>query len=274
MGRIFMLGAGAMTESFIKGVCQHPEIAPSDIHVMNRNNRARLQLLHELYGVSPAESMRVAGESEVIILSVKPYDVRDALSAVAPYLHGQTVISFAAGISISFMERLTHGNARIIRTMPNLPVAVLEGAIALAASERVEPDALSHARLLLAQLGTVVELPESMMDAATAFSGSGPGFVSYFLEAMEEAAVEMGFPAPLARSLLIQTMVGTAQILEDWRLSPSELRTRVTSPHGTTHAGLMELEKAGVKNAIVTALFAAERRSCEMGQEYADETGK
>lgn len=268
MGQIFLLGAGSMAESFIKGVSHHPEVDSQEIVVINRHHPERLKSLAKTYGVTPAVSMADAAAAEVIILSVKPYTAREALLNLSPYLNGQTLISFVAGIPIAFMEKITEQRAQIIRTMPNVPVAVLEGAIAIAYGHHVEESRVQYAKQLLSQLGIVVELEEQMMDAATAFSGSGPGFVSYFLEAMEQAAVQLGFSAEMARELLIQTVVGTAKVLEEWRLSPAELRQRVTSPNGTTHAGLTVLEDRKTRDAIAAALVQAASRSREMGDEY------
>ncbi|EPZ43388.1 pyrroline-5-carboxylate reductase [Alicyclobacillus acidoterrestris] len=268
MDKIFVLGAGAMAESFIKGVTQGDVADAKSIYVINRHRPDRLAELSETYGVTPAASMEAAKEAGVIILAVKPYDMRLALVELSPYLHGQLVISFAAGIPIAFMENVTQGRAQIIRTMPNVPVAVLEGAIAMATGASVNRESVDVAKRLLGKIGIVVELEEHLMDAATAFSGSGPGFVSYFLEAMEDAAVQLGFSAELARQLLIQTVVGTAKVLEEWRLSPAELRRLVTSPNGTTHAGLTVLGNLGMREAIAQALVQAEGRSREMGEQY------
>lgn len=268
MGRIFVLGAGSMAESFIKGVVHDPMIDAHDILVINRYRPERLAELSDAYGVTAARSMADAGTAQMIILSVKPYDVRDSLLELTPFLDGQTLISFAAGIPIAYMEELTEGRAKVIRTMPNVPVAVLEGAIALAANAHVEAARIFEAKQLLSKLGTVVELDETLMDAATAFSGSGPGFVSYFLESMENAAVELGFSTEMARALLIQTVVGTAKVLEEWGLSPEELRRRVTSPNGTTHAGLSVLSEHKLPELIRDALGRAAARSREMGNQY------
>lgn len=268
MGRIFVLGAGAMAESFIKGVLHDPSVNPHDILVINRQRPERLQELSDVYGVSPASGMADAAGADIIVVSVKPYDMRDSLRELTPYLHGQTLISFAAGIPIDFMEDVTEGRAKVIRTMPNVPVAVLEGAIAMAVSPHVGEERSNEAKRILSKLGIVVELDEDLMDAATAFSGSGPGFVSYFLEAMEQAAVELGFDAEMARSLLIQTVMGTAKVLEEWGLSPAELRARVTSPNGTTHAGLSVLSEHQLPKVIADALLQAKERSREMGHQY------
>lgn len=270
MDKIFILGAGAMAEAFIRGVVSQGLIAPGAIHVLNRRRPERLLQLQELYGIRPATSLAVAADADVVVLSVKPYDVKEACMSLVPYLDGQTLISFAAGIPIRFMQEATEHRAQIIRTMPNVPVAVMEGAIALAAAADVEIERIEQSTHLLSKLGTVVELDESMMDAATAFSGSGPGFVSFFLEAMELAAVELGFSAEMARTLLIQTVAGTAKVLEEWRLSPTELRERVTSPNGTTHAGLTILSERNVQGAIAEALRQAKIRSAEMGAQFTE----
>lgn len=268
MGRIFVLGAGSMAESFIRGVVHDPSIDAHEIFVINRHRPERLVELSHDYGITPASGMADAKAADMIVLSVKPYDVRESLLQLAPFLNGQTLISFAAGIHIAFMEELTEGRAKVIRTMPNVPVAVLEGAIALAANAHVEESRIADAKRLLSKLGTVVELDETLMDAATAFSGSGPGFVSYFLESMENAAVELGFSTEMARALLIQTVVGTAKVLEEWGLSPEELRRRVTSPNGTTHAGLSVLSEHRLPQLIRDALTRAAERSREMGNQY------
>ncbi|GMA64495.1 pyrroline-5-carboxylate reductase [Alicyclobacillus fastidiosus] len=272
MDKIFVLGAGAMAESFIKGVSQDPDFAVDHIYVINRHRPERLVELQRVYGVTPASSMEEARGANVIVLTVKPYDVRAALRELLPYLDGQIIISFAAGIPISFMEEITERRAHVIRTMPNVPVAVLEGAIAMAVGESVDAKSVDVAKRLLEKLGIVVELAEELMDAATAFSGSGPGFVSYFLEAMEDAAVGLGFSAEMARQLLIQTVVGTAKVLEEWGLSPAELKARVTSPNGTTHAGLTVLADRGMGEAIAHALVEAKRRSKEMGEQFTKES--
>ncbi|EJY54928.1 pyrroline-5-carboxylate reductase [Alicyclobacillus hesperidum URH17-3-68] len=268
MDDIFILGAGAMAESFIKGVVAQQAVDPARIRVLNRTNRDRLVQLQEMYGISPAGSLAEVRRASVVILSIKPYDVLAACKNMADYLSGQTLISFAAGISIAAIQSASGGKAQVVRTMPNVPVAVMAGAIALAAAPDVSAKGLDEAVHLLSQLGEVVVMEEAMIDAATAVSGSGPGFLSYLLEAMEQAAVELGFTPELARRLIIQTVIGTAHVLREWELSPAELRKRVTSPNGTTHAGLTVLAGRGVQQAIVDAMRQAAMRAEEMGLEY------
>jgi len=176
-----MLGAGAMAEAFIKGITEKRVVEPRCIRVLNRRQADRLAALADLYGVTPATSIADAAGADVIVLSVKPYDVAEALQALSPYLHGQTLISFAAGIPLAFLEKVTEGRAQVIRTMPNVPVAVLQGAIAMAYGPSVTADKVEHAKHLLTQIGIVVELDASLMYAATAVSGSGQGLVRNFM---------------------------------------------------------------------------------------------
>ncbi|AEJ44766.1 pyrroline-5-carboxylate reductase [Alicyclobacillus acidocaldarius] len=271
MKRLFILGAGSMAESFIKGIVEEGVIDPRDIFVCNRSRRERLLELSEWYGITPAHSMARAADADLVILAVKPYDMMEVLKQLRPYLSDQVLLSFAAGVPIEAMQRATGGHPYIVRTMPNVPVAVGMGAIALSAPSTVPRDKLRRVVEMLAGLGQVVEIEEGLMDAATAFSGSGPGFISYLLEAMEQAAVELGFAPELARKLLVQTVIGTAHVLREWNLSPSELRRRVTSPNGTTHAGVEVMQSQGVYQAIVEAVRRAAVRAEEMGREYTRE---
>ncbi|WP_206831571.1 pyrroline-5-carboxylate reductase [Alicyclobacillus fructus] len=271
MKRLFILGAGSMAESFIKGIVEEGVIDPRDIFVCNRSRHERLMELREWYGITPAESVARAADSDLVILAVKPYDMMEALRQLRPHLSNQVILSFAAGIPIDAIRRATGGHPYIIRTMPNVPVAVMQGAIALSAPPTVPRDKLDRVIEMLAGLGQVVEIEEGLMDAATAFSGSGPGFISYLLEAMEQAAVDLGFEPELARKLLVQTVIGTAHVLREWNLSPSELRRRVTSPNGTTHAGVEVMKSRGVYDAIIEAVQRAAVRAEEMGREYTRE---
>jgi pyrroline-5-carboxylate reductase len=268
---LFIIGAGSMAEAFIRGVVAKKAVPSRNIYVMNRSNRERIERLAAEYGIQIAETRETARDARVVVLAVKPADAKNALAEVAPYFHGQMLLSFAAGIPINWLEAQTNYEAAVIRTMPNLPVAVQTGATAMACSASVRDGDAEFVRYLLSQVGVVVDLPESLMDAATAFSGSGPGFVCYFLEAMEAAAVRLGFDALTARALLLQTVIGTARALGEWGLSPEEMRKRVTSPNGTTHAGLKVFEERQLLDVVYDVLKAAEHRSTEMGQAYSVE---
>lgn len=268
-GNIFVVGAGSMAEAFIRGVTENKAVTGKQIQVVNRSRSERKQLLTDLYGIQAVAGYAGAAEAQLVVLAVKPADVQGALQQLAPHLRGQPVLSFAAGVTMAFMSHAIDHRSPVIRTMPNIPVAVLAGATAVAYSQEVSASDKELVRFLLEQVGKVMEIPESLMDAATAFSGSGPGFVCYFLEAMENAAVSLGFEPAMARELLLQTVIGTARTLGEWGLSPKELRERVTSPGGTTHAGVTVMQSENLGGVVQTALKAAKHRSEEMGQQYA-----
>lgn len=268
-GKIFVVGAGSMAEAFIRGVIENQAAAPSQIEVVNRTREARRRLLMDLYGVATTTAYEGAKMAELVVIAVKPADVLGALEQLTPYLNGQPVLSFAAGVTLDFMRTAIQFKSPVVRTMPNIPVAVLSGATAVSYSTDVSAEDQQLVRYLLEQVGKVVEMPENLMDAATAFSGSGPGFVCYFLEAMENAAVSLGFAPEMARELLLQTVIGTAKTLGEWGLSPRELRERVTSPGGTTHAGVNEMQTGDLEGVVKSALRAARNRSEEMGRQYA-----
>lgn len=266
--RVFIVGAGAMAEAFIRGVTERKAVPPEQIYVTNRSGGQRLLELQRLYGVCPAQSLAQIAECDLVVVSVKPADMAAALAQIRPFLNGQLLLSFAAGVNRDWMREQVAGHAHVIRAMPNIPVAVLSGATAVTFGPEIDDAERRHVLYLLGELGVVVELPEDLMDVATAFSGSGPGFVSYFLEAMENAAVQLGFEPETARLLLLQTVVGTAHTLSEWRLSPAELRARVTSKGGTTHAGLTALQSGNLEGVVLQALRAATDRSAEMGHQY------
>lgn len=268
-GRIFVVGAGSMAEAFVRGITERRAVASERIQVVNRHRSDRKKLLTDLYGVQAVEGFSEAAGADLIVLAVKPGDVAGALRSLSPYLDGQPILSFAAGVTLSHLRDLVERKSPVIRTMPNIPVAVLAGATAVSFAEEVQPSDRDLVRFLLEQVGKVVEVPEPLMDAATAFSGSGPGFVCYFLEAMENAAVDLGFAPEMARELLLQTVIGTAKTLGEWGLSPRELRERVTSPGGTTHAGISMLQAGNLEGVVKQALRAAKDRSEEMGHQLA-----
>jgi len=268
-GRIFVVGAGSMAEAFVRGITERRAVAAERIQVVNRHRSDRKKLLTDLYGVQAVEGFSEAAGADLIVLAVKPGDVAGALRSLSPYLDGQPILSFAAGVTLSHLRVLVERKSPVIRTMPNIPVAVLAGATAVSFAEEVQPSDRDLVRFLLEQVGKVVEVPEPLMDAATAFSGSGPGFVCYFLEAMENAAVDLGFAPEMARELLLQTVIGTAKTLGEWGLSPRELRERVTSPGGTTHAGISMLQAGNLEGVVKQALRAAKDRSEEMGHQLA-----
>lgn len=265
--QIFVIGAGAMAEAFIRGVTKAGVARPQDIRVINRSRVERLTTLVQQYGVQAAASWSDATGADLVVLAVKPADVTEALRLAAPHLNRPLLLSFAAGVNQSYIADRCPG-VGTVRAMPNLPVSVQCGVTAVAYGPGVSDADRAYVFELLSALGDVVEIPEHLMDAATAVSGSGPGFLCYFLEGMEAAAIRLGFSPELARKLLVKTMAGTALTLSEWGVSPETLRQRVMSPKGTTEAGVKQLDAGYVRGYVYEAVLAAAARSAEMGKAY------
>lgn len=217
------------------------------------------------------DNARLVSQSDVVIIAVKPQVLAAVLTAARPsFRKGALVVSIAAGVSTATLARLLPEDARIVRTMPNTPAMVLAGATAIAAGPRATAADVAWVEGLFRGVGRTVVVEERLLDAVTGLSGSGPAYVLMIVEALADGGVKMGLPRDIARTLALQTVLGTAQLaLEDGR-HLAELREAVTSPGGTTAAGLHTLENAAVRGALVSAVEAATRRSEELGRALAD----
>lgn len=214
--------------------------------------------------VVPSAAWAVA-DADVVVVAVKPGDVAATLAAAAPALHdGTLVLSIAAGVVIATIEALVPG-LPVVRAMPNTPALVGKGASAIAPGTSATAEHLDLAERLLGSVGIVVRVAEPALDAVTGLSGSGPAYVMLVAEALIEAGVLVGLPRDVAARLVAQTLLGSATLLAHGDEGPEALRAAVTSPGGTTAAGLHELEKAGVRAAFLDAVAAATRRSTELG---------
>ena len=226
----------------------------------------RRDFLQQNYHVAVTEDNGAAAAAEVLLLSVKP----QVLEAVAAGLANREstskplVLSILAGVPLARLEAAFPEHP-IIRAMPNTPATVGAAMTAIAPSQTVEPHHLATAKSIFAAVGQVVEVPESLMDAVTGLSGSGPAFVAMMIEALADGGVAAGLPRAIASQLSLQTVFGTAQLLQHTRLHPAQLKDRVTSPGGTTIAGVAALEKQGFRSALIEAVQAAYRRSQELG---------
>ena len=226
----------------------------------------RRDFLQQNYHVSVTEDNGAAAAAEVLLLSVKP----QVLEAVAAGLANREstskplVLSILAGVPLARLEAAFPEHP-IIRAMPNTPATVGAAMTAIASSQTVEPHHLAQAKSIFAAVGQVVEVPESLMDAVTGLSGSGPAFVAMMIEALADGGVAAGLPRAIASQLSLQTVFGTAQLLQHTHLHPAQLKDRVTSPGGTTIAGVAALEKQGFRSALIEAVQAAYRRSQELG---------
>ncbi len=205
----------------------------------------------------------VAANSEVILLCTKPGQVNGAIAAVATAAgrKPRLVISVAAGVTLATLEAAAPAHFRVIRAMPNTPALVGRGASAFAAGSRATPEDAAVTRKLLGSVGLAIEVPERLMDAVTGLSGSGPAYAYLMIEAMADAGVNMGMPRPDALRLAAQTLLGAAAMVLETGEHPAVLKDMVTSPGGTTIAGLAELERLGLRAALGAAVAAATRRS-------------
>jgi pyrroline-5-carboxylate reductase len=234
-------------------------------------NPAAAEGLSAEKGTQTVESLdELIRQCDVVLLCVKPYDVPGILQAIAKSGRDQDqllVISVAAGVTVQTLEQLTEGKARIIRTMPNTPALIGKGAAAFTAGNAATDADRDTARLILGSVGTVVEVKESLMDVVTGLSGSGPGYVYLFIEALADGGVRNGLPREQALELATQTVLGAAEMVRSTQLHPAVLRDMVTSPGGTTMAGLAALESCAFRSACIDAITAATERSLELGRD-------
>ncbi|GIU90863.1 MAG: pyrroline-5-carboxylate reductase [Acidimicrobiia bacterium] len=226
--------------------------------------RRELEQRHPKVRVVPSAAWAVA-DSDVVIVAVKPADVGPTLAAALPALGEHAlVVSIAAGVTIATLEAAAPGRP-VVRAMPNTPALVGHGASAIAGGTHATDDHLALAERVLGAVGTVVRVDEPALDAVTGLSGSGPAYVMLVAEAMIEAGVLVGLSRSVATRLVVETLVGSAALLAQGDDTPEALRAAVTSPGGTTAAGLRVLEQHGVRAAFLDAVAAATRRSQELG---------
>jgi pyrroline-5-carboxylate reductase len=239
--------------------------AAGDLMVTARREE-RVKELTERLGVAATMSNPDAVRwSRTLVLTVKPQDMEALLEQIGGALTPEhLVISFAAGIRTSFIERFAPGDMPVVRVMSNVPVLVDEAMSVISPGSHAEDKHLAVAEELLSSVGKVIRLPEKHQDAITATSGSGPAYFFLLAEAMIEACILLGLPRNVATELIIQTMVGSAKMLRDTGKHPVELREMVTSPGGTTIMAIRELEKAGVRAAFLNAIDAAWKRGAEL----------
>ena len=266
--KIAFIGGGNMAAALIGGLVDKVAAA-GDIHVVDLNADA-LAALHARFGVSTASAIDGALVNvDVIVLAVKPQQMRDVVAAIKPFIGAQLVVSIAAGIRMADIARWLDGHQAVVRAMPNTPALIGKGITGVAAGQQVSTLQRAQADSILKAVGQTLWVgAESDLDAVTAVSGSGPAYVFYFLEAMEQAALALGLSAADGMELAKATFEGATELARRSDEPVSLLRERVTSKGGTTYAALTSLEQSGVKEAIVTALKAAATRSKELGDEF------
>ncbi|HKA86638.1 MAG TPA: pyrroline-5-carboxylate reductase [Haliangiales bacterium] len=263
---IGFLGAGNMAEALIRGLLGgHAE--PERISASGPRDERMAELAGRYRIFTTVDNVELVERSDILLLSVKPQILRRVLDQVGGRVKPDAlVISIAAGVPIAAIAERLRPGTRVIRTMPNTPALVDAGATAIAGGPHVTPNDVALARRIFDAVGISVVLDESLLDAVTGLSGSGPAYIFLILEALADAGVKVGLSRRTAQLLAAQTVLGSAKLLLETNEHPGRLKDMVTSPGGTAITGLHTLESGGVRTTLIDAVEAATRRSRELGQ--------
>jgi pyrroline-5-carboxylate reductase len=266
-----LIGGGVMGEALLSRLIAREIYRPSEV-IVSEPQASRQSFLMQQYGVEVVADNRLVftQAQEVVFLAVKPQifsaiaqELAQELPEVIQRENSPLVISILAGVTLSQLEAAFP--LAVIRAMPNTPATVGSGVTAITLGAYTKSNHIDTAQRLFAAVGEVVEVPENLMDAVTGLSGSGPAYVALFVEALTDGGVAAGLPRAIAQQLALQTVLGTATLLHETKIHPAELKDRVTSPGGTTIAGVSQLEKAAFRSALIEAVKAATARSQELG---------
>ncbi len=262
---IAMIGGGQMALALADGFCRAGLVDPAAIVVSEPHPAARQRFTDRLPAVRFASGREAAAAAEIVFLAVKPQQSAEACAEIAGALRPEAVlVSIVAGLPLASLERLA-GTDRVVRVMPNTPCLVGKGVSAVCRTKGVGDEAMQRVMALLGAVGTVHSVDESLLDAVTGLSGSGPGYVAMVVEALAAGGVQAGLPEALATRLAVETLAGTAVLMERTGEPPALIRERVCSPGGTTLAGLAAMEQGGVARGIAAGVVAARDRARELG---------
>ncbi|MFJ7666212.1 pyrroline-5-carboxylate reductase [Lysinibacillus sp. NPDC097195] len=261
MKKIVFIGAGSMAEALMQGWIKQEVLKAQEIYVTNRSDKKRLQYLHETYGIHCHFDDVVYQQADLIILAIKPKDAITAMQELKSKITEQTaILSILAGIAIgTITEQL--GIRPVARVMPNTSATIGMSASGIAFNAQVSARQRAMFLQLLEAVGSVIEVEEDQLHAVTALSGSGPAYIYYLMEAFERVGMEVGLTKDTVRLLMTQTLAGTAEMLKQSIDEPDVLRKKVTSPGGTTEAGIKALEQHQFNQAIEACIKEAEARS-------------
>lgn len=264
--RIGLLGGGNMGEALVRGLLRTGLVPPEALFVTDVRTD-RLDELRQRFGVPTLlDNVELVRRADVVVLAVKPQSLPEVLREIAPVVPGRLLISIAAGVPTAAIRGRLGSGVRLIRVMPNTPALVLEGATAIARAEGLESGDLETAQEIFAAVGRVVVLDESLIDAVTGLSGSGPAYVALVIEALADGGVKMGLDRQTALTLATQTVLGSARLLLETGTHPAQLKDMVTSPGGTTIAGIHALESGGLRGTLMQAVERATERSRALGR--------
>ena len=267
MTTIAVLGAGKIGEALLSGLLQAGR-SPDEMLFSERSPERSAELTKR-YGIQCVDISTAAAMADVLVLAVKPQDIEPLLEELASVVtEGTLVVSLCAGLPTSLFERRLPEGVPVVRVMPNTPMVVGQAMSAMSPGKHAAPAHLALVEELLGSVGKVVRVPESQQDAVTALSGSGPAYFFFLVEAMIDAGILLGIPRAVSTALIIQSAVGAAAMLAESGEHPVTLREAVTSPAGTTIMAIRELERHGVRAALLAAIEAARDRSAELGRAH------
>lgn len=268
--KIVFIGAGSMSEAILKGILDKEVCSPHNLWVTNHHSKARLESLQNQYGVQTTYDVQALLQSaDMVILAVKPKNAEEVLQQLSPYLGRQTfIVSVMAGIALETISTNLKSDYAVARVMPNTSASVGKSATAITFNSFVSQDQQQLAQTIFTAIGRTFIVEENQLDAITALSGSGPAYFYYIVEAMEKTAEQMGIEKSMARQLVIQTMAGAVHMLQDTGKEATELRENVTSPGGTTEAGLHILQKHKVAQSFTDCILAAEKQSKKLAAAF------
>ncbi len=265
MGVVAVLGAGKIGEALLTGLLAAGRT--TDDLVFTERHPERAAELSARHGIAALDVATAAAQAEVIVVAVKPQDIAPVLAELAPALRpGTLVVSLCAGLPIALFEGALPPGTPVVRVMPNTPMLVGEAMSAMSPGTHATGEQLAVVEKMLGSVGRVVTVPESQQDAVTALSGSGPAYFFFLVEAMIDAGILLGLPRTVVSELIVQSAYGAARMLRESSDHPVLLREAVTSPAGTTIAAIRELERHGVRAALLDAIEAARDRSAELGR--------
>jgi pyrroline-5-carboxylate reductase len=265
--KICIIGGGMMAENILRGMFRAQLISPDQVSVSDIH-ADRLTYMRDTFKVTTSrDNVDLAGKADLILLAVKPQNMKLLLSEIKAVLsEKRLIISIAAGVKTKALSDAIGNTARIIRTMPNIGAKVLASATAICPGPGATQDDMITAKQIFEAIGSTVVIGEDLMDAVTGLSGSGPAYFFLFIEALADAGVRAGLMRPVALKLAAQTCLGAAQLVLETGDHPAALKDQVTSPAGTTIEGLRVLEAGGVRATIISAVSAAVERSKELGK--------
>ena len=276
MKKIAFIGAGSMAEAIISGLVTQQVIDSENIFVTNKSNDERFDYLKKQYGVTATRSLQqLLQDANLVVLAVKPKDILETMQSIKEYIHEEMLfISVVAGVHTTSLEGIADKQVSIVRAMPNTSAAVGRSATALAANSHTDEVQLQTAITLFETIGTVSVVDEAQLDAVTGLSGSGPAYIYYLVEALEKSAEKIGLDSETAKQLILQTLIGAAEMLQKSPKTPAVLRKEVTSPGGTTEAGLKALQAHQVQEAFIACVEEATEQSRRMGNQISKELAK